>query len=190
MKHIQILLIGLISIGTVAFAEGNHRGIPAITASDLATLEGISWVKGRLPNQDGFRIASAQVFLKEEGKKEIAITAPLELEYDPHRFSDTGELFDPLGYLYLVVGPKANGLKVCLVAKNKNGTRRTESMIEELKGYSVAMTAQFDGETGNTTQDLNYVVPHGESIVFTLMDSKGSKKTLTLKCEPVERVND
>jgi hypothetical protein len=146
-------------------------------------------VKGRLPNQDGFRIASAQVFLKEEGKKKIAITAPLELEYDSHRFSDTGELFDPLGYLYLAVEPEASGLKVCLVAKNKNGTRRTESLIEDLKGYSVVMTSQFNGETGNTTQDMNYVVPSGESVVFTLMNSGGSKKTMTLKCEPGESGN-
>ena len=189
MKHIQILLIGLISIGNATFADENPRSLPEITASDLATFEGISWVKGRLPNEDGFRIASAQVFLKEEGKKEKAVTNPLELKYDDHRFSDTGELFDPLGHLYLAIEPKPNGLKVCLVAENRSSTYRTESFAKDLKGYSVITTTRFKGETGNTTQDFNHVVPIGESIIFILRNSKGSEKTLTLKCEPVDSGN-
>lgn len=184
MKHINILLIGLLTLNTAIVAEENPQSFPAITATDLAAFEGISWTKGRLPNQDGFRIKSAQVFLKEEGKKEKAISVPLMLKYDSHRYQDTGELSDPLGHLYLAVKPEHNGLKVCVVAKNKNGTYRTESFLRELKDYSVAMTTHFEGETGNTTQDYNYVVPIGESEVFTLVNSEGTRKILTLKCEP------
>jgi hypothetical protein len=36
---------------------------------------------------------------------------------------------------------------------------------------------------------MNYVVPSGESVVFILMNSEGSKKTMTLKCEPGESGN-
>ena len=189
MKQNTILFIALFAISTLLLAEENPRSFPEITASDLAVFEGIGWTKGRLPNQDGFRIKSAQVFLKEAGKKEKAISVPLMLNYDSHRFQDTGELFDPLGHLYLAVKPEHDGFKVCLVARNKNGTSRTESFVKELKGYSVVATTQFKGETGNTTQDFNYVVPIGESEVFTLMDSEGTKKFLTLRCEPVDAAN-
>ncbi len=189
MKQNIILLIAPFLISTLLLGEKDPRRLPEITASDLAVFEGISWTKGRLPNQDGFRIKSAQVFLKEEGKKEKAVTVPLRLKYDLHRYRDTGELSDPLGHLHLAVKPEHNGLKVCLVAKNKNGTYRTESFLRELKGYSVVMTTHFQGETGNSTQDLNYVVPIGDNVVFTLRNSKGSEKSLTLKCEPSESGN-
>lgn len=189
MKQNIILLIAPFLISTLLLAEKDPRSLPEITASDLAVFEGISWTKGRLPNQDGFRIKSAQVFLKEKGKKEKAVSVPLMLKYDSHRFRDTGELSDPLGHLYLAVKPEHNGLKVCLVAKNKNGTYRTESFVRKLKGYSVAMTTHFEAETGNTTQDFNYVVPIGESEVFTLVDSEGVRKVLTLRCEPVDAAN-
>lgn len=184
MKKNITILIALLSISTLLLAEKDPRSFPGITASDLAVFEGISWTKGRLPNQDGFRIKSAQVFLKEEGKKGKAVSDPLMLKYDSHRFRDTGELLDPIGHLYLAVQPQHNGLKVCLVAKNQIGTSRTESFLKELKGYSVVMTTQFKGETGNTTQDFNYVVSIGENEVFTLMDSEGNRKLLTLRCEP------
>ena len=185
MKQYTILLLALSSISTLLLAGEAPRSFPKITATDIATFEGISWTKGRLPNQDGFRIKSAQVFLKEENKEEKAISIPLELKYDLIRFKDTGELLDPLGHIYLAVQPQHNGLKVCLVAKNKIGTYRTESFVKELKGYSVSMTHNFKHVTGNTTRDYNYVVPFGESEVFTFVNAKGSMKTLTLRCEPV-----
>ena len=120
MKQNITLLIALFSISTLLLAEEDPQSFPEITASDLAVFEGISWTKGRLPNQDGFRIKSAQIFLKEEGKKQKAISDPLTLKYDSHRFRDTGELLDPLGHIYLAVQPQHNGLKVCLVAKKPN----------------------------------------------------------------------
>ena len=70
MKQNITLLIALFSICTLLLAEEDPRSFPEITASDLAVFEGISWTKGRLPNQDGFRIKSAQVFLKEDGSGE------------------------------------------------------------------------------------------------------------------------
>jgi hypothetical protein len=185
MKKHAILLLALLSISAPLQAEENPRSLPEITAPDIATFEGISWTKGRLPNQDGFRVKSAQVFLKEEGKSEKPVSIPLEVKYDLGRYNDTGEFRDPMGHIYLAVKPEHNGLKICLVAKNKIGTFRTESFLRELKGYSVAATTHFRGETGNTTQDYSYVVPTGESEIFTLVNSEGNMKVLTLKCEPV-----
>ena len=190
MKQAITLLLILSTFIKPLLAEEGKRAQPIITAVDLSTFEGISWAKGRLPNEDGFRIQSAQVFVKEEEKKEKALLAPLEWAYDPHRFQDTGELFDPIGTLCLAAQPKPEGLKVSLIVRNRNGTHRAESVFETLKGYSVVMTKNFTHETGSTMDDYGYVVPFGDNEVFTIMNSEGSKKIITLKCEPVGVDND
>lgn len=189
MKKLAVLLLALLSISAPLQAEENSRGFPEITASDLATFEGISWVKGQLPNQDGFRIKSAQIFLGEKDEIVKAITSKVEIEYSTHRYSDTGELSDPLGFLYVAIQPTTAGLKVGLVVKNKDKTTRSVHIIEELKGYMVATTINPRHQTGNTTWDYGYVVPAGEIEIFILTNQEGSVKTLTLSCEPVDGGN-
>tara|TARA_B100001971_G_scaffold156636_1_gene146186 strand:+ start:1482 stop:2081 length:600 start_codon:yes stop_codon:yes gene_type:complete len=184
MKKHAILLLALLSISAPLQAKENPRSVPEITASDLATFEGISWVKGQLPNQDGFRIKSSQVFLGEKNEMVEAITSKVEIEYSAHRYSDTGELSDPLGFLYVAIQPTAEGLKVGLVVKNNDRTSRSVNIIEELKGYSVVQTMNPRHQTGNATWDYGYVVPSGEMEIFMLKNQEGSIKTLTLSCEP------
>ena len=184
MKKHAILLIALLSISAPLQAKENPRSVPQITASDLATFEGISWVKGQLPNQDGFRIKSAQIFLGEKDEMAEAITSKVEIEYSAHRYSDTGELSDPLGFLYVAIQPTQVGLKVGLVVRNNARTTKSVHIIEELKGYMVVTTINPKHQTGNTTWDYNYVVPAGEIEIFILTNQEGSVKTLTLSCEP------
>jgi len=184
MKRHAILLLALLSISAPLQAAENPQSVPEITAPDLATFEGISWVKGQLPNQDGFRIKSAQVYLGEKDEMAEAITTKVEIEYSAHRYSDTGELSDPLGFLYVAVQPTEVGLKVGLVVKNNGSTTRSVHIIEELEGYMVVTTFNPSHQTGNTTWDYSYVVPAGEMEIFTLTNQEGSVKTLTLRCEP------
>ena len=184
MKTIGLLILTLLTVGSLLPGQRENLRMPELTAAEWAVFEGVSWIKGRLPNQDGFRIGQAQVFLRQNDGEEKPLMPVLELEYSTHRYSDTGELSDPMGYLVVFAEPSDEALKVVLVARNKGATHRVQAIAEELAGYSVSMTRGFDHETGNTVRDYRHVVPLGRSELFTLVNPEGSVLTVILRCDP------
>lgn len=189
MKNRLLLLLTTVFVGTIACHSWGspERDRPELNARDLARFQNISWVKGQLPSIDGFRIKTAQLFLK--GEKMIPISEAIRVKYSDSRYKDTGDLIYPEGNLLILAQAKADRFVFYIQIEDASATTAARINRKELKGYRIVQTERFSESTGATADAYHYVVPIGEGRIFILEDPNGSRKQVILRCEPIEGSN-
>ena len=160
---------------------------PQIGAEDLARFNKISWVKGQLPNKDGFKIDTVQLFLK--GEKMVPFSDAVKVIYSDSRYSDTGDLMYPVGKLLVVAQPKSDRFEFYIQIEYGSLTMSARSHREDLNGYRIIQTESFSESTGVSTDDYVYVVPTGDNRIFILEGPNGSRREVILRCKPHDSDN-
>jgi len=140
---------------------------PPLTAEDLAWADGTVFAKGLLPDLEGFRISSIKLEFEDAQGERRQVGKELSIEYwsdgPPHWQGISGELL-------IVLKEKEELTSVFIGAatpRRKTWSRTVEDFgPSALPGYSYT----FEGRTGDTTTDLDFVVPIGESEIFRFFD--------------------
>ncbi|WPJ94283.1 hypothetical protein SH580_12640 [Coraliomargarita algicola] len=143
---------------------------PELTASDIAWAEGASYVKGLLPDVEGCRISSVQLdFVYVDGRRRTIVERQVvEVpENRPNAWRGmNGEL---LIFLQEAQGKTKIFMGVATLERSTHVRALEDFGDSALPG----VIRQFAGSTGNTTADLRYTVPVGESEVFQFVDQDG-----------------
>ena len=186
MKSIPVIFyFPLVAFAFQVCGEIERR--PQINTRELASFENIHWVKGEIPNLEGYKIKSVQLFLKDASMEPISEIMPIE--YFNDRYVDTGELMDPLSYLSVMIKPVSDGFRFNIRFEGSNIVRSLTGYEVKLKSHRVVRTQSFSGSTGMTSKDFHYVVSPGDNTIFILTGPNNSRKELILRCEPDDTDN-
>jgi len=167
-KTVSFLALLLLSISCLGIPlDTPTKKPPRLTAEDLAWADGKVFAKGLLPDLDGFRISSIKLEFEDAEGKRRQVGKELYIEHwsdrPPHWQGISGELL-------IVLEEKEDLTSVFIGAATprKNTWSRTVEDFgpSALPGYSYT----FEGRTGDTTTDLDFVVPIGESEIFRFFD--------------------
>jgi hypothetical protein len=183
MKYLLLAFLTL----PLASLIGNEIDTPAdsgprITASDLAWIQGVQYVKGLLPNEENVRLSSVKLILEYEKGKIETLIDPINIKYYDgdleHWKAVVGELLVTVrivdGKHEFFLGYTTSELSVFMKKEIK------------MRGVGLpSITHRFQGRTGSTTDDLKFVVPVGESELFTFVKDGQPFARLKLISEPV-----
>jgi len=140
---------------------------PTLTAQDLANLINIAYVKGRLPNVKGFQIESYEIVFRDyDGNLTPLAKSPTPYTYDAHKQGDVGEMI-------IAMKVENKMIEITVVARNYDGSQKQLHRLKLPEDCMMVCNHEFNGKTGDTDKDLNYVVNIGDNEVFTFTQ-KGS----------------
>ena len=142
-RKFSIITVSIFSVFTL-LAQEDPRSNPQLTAADIAFFENIFWVKGRLPNLDGFRIKSAQLVLVDEDGEEQNVTGKISVNYSDERYSDTGELLDSIGELIVMAQPTDEGMKVSMLSNSLGNKKTLVLKCEQCDAYDLDISGAND----------------------------------------------
>lgn len=167
MKYILITLLSVIlSPASARNIDMPSQGSPALDASDIAWMEGIVYTKGLLPNIEDHRLKSVRLVLDyESGKQEVVIDSMPISYYE----GDSEEWMAVVGELLVSVTMSEGRHEIFLGYTTAELSTQKRKKLK-IRGVGLpAMVTHFQGRTGHTTDDIGYVVPKGESKVFTFV---------------------
>lgn len=156
---------------------------PRITASDLAWIQGLQYVKGRLPNEEKVRLSSVKLTLEYEKGKTETLIDPISIKYYE---GDLEQWKAAVGELLVTVRIVDGKHEFFL---GYTTTEQSVFMKKEIKMRGVGLpgiTHRFHGRTGPTTDDLSFVVPSGESELFTFVKNGHRFARVKLIAEPIK----
>jgi hypothetical protein len=139
-----------------------------LTASDIAWAEGKVYVKGLLPDIEAHRISALRLeFVSASGKRQV-IGGKQTVEFLDSR----SDRWRGINGEVLIMLEEENGKTMIFMGIATPKHTIQMRMLEDL-GPSIlpAVVSQFEGKTGNTTEDIGYTVPVGESELFKFFDS-------------------
>lgn len=171
MKY-KCLLLGFVICSTSALADSRHPNAtrPELSAQDLASILGIKTVKGRLPNKEGFLISSYQIIFRDSKGREKPLSEPIEYKYDEYKKDDVGSLIVSLV-------PKNGAYELYVESANYTGSTHRRIPLKKKK-YEMNLSLEFTGRTGNTLNDHHYVVPEGDSVIFSFSEGPINENTI------------
>ncbi len=175
-----ILVLSLLLQGA---CRANFLEPPALEAGELASALDFRWVKGHLLQKKGFEIDTVQLLFKDSSGERKLLSEKLAVDFLEGRYEDTGELVDPLGYLLVMTKPVEGGYEIQLQIQTRKCTSHLKILVPELAGASFSKTCQFDVSTRRKTTDPGYVVPVGETEVFTFSVAGKRYQTISVVCE-------
>ena len=171
MKY-KCILLGLLISSAAISAESKHPALerPELTTKDLASILGLSTVKGRLPNAEGWRISSYQVIFRSSNGTEKPLSDIVEYNYDEYKMDD-------IGHLIVSLATNDGAYELYLKAENYAGSTIRRIPVKK-KDYVMVCSQEFKGDMGVTVNDLSYVVPVGDSVVFSFYEGVVDKNSV------------
>ena len=169
MKY-SVCLVFLLSFFPLTGAEIETPAIrgPKLTASDLAWVQGIKYVKGRLPNEAPFRLGSVALILKYANGKTKTLIEPIGVRYYEGMREDWKEVVGELLVSVRVVNGQHEFFLGYTTAEQSTFKKREI----KLRGLGLPGIAyEFQGQTGGMVDDLSFVVPAGESELFVFVQN-------------------
>jgi hypothetical protein len=134
---------------------------PELTATDLARLSNLRFIKGRLPNIEGFRIEAYEVLFRDsKGVFNSLSGAPIPYKYEDQKTDDVGELL-------VALTEEKSAYEIIVVARNYSSNQRVRFLIKKKEDYVMTGSQQFTGESGGTVNDLMHIVTIGDHDAFT-----------------------
>ena len=165
---VSILALSILSISCLGIPlDTPTQKPPPLTAEDLAWADGKVFAKGLLPDLDGFRLSSIRLEFKDAHGERRQVGKELSVEY----WSDGPPHWQGISAEVLIVLQEKKDLTSVFLGvatpRGKTWSRTVEDFgPSALPGYSYT----FEGRTGDTTTDLDFVVPIGESEIFRFFD--------------------
>ena len=176
MKSISILLAVSLSVaGSEETGAPEILEPPQLSTSDLAWMEGISFTKGILPWEEKRRIGSVSLVIEYENQKRETLIEPLTISYpdaDP-------KLLQSQIQEVLVARRITDGKFEFFLGWTRGSYKISKKKSISLKGVGGMSTSHFGPRTRRTDPAFSYVVPVGESEIFTF---------LTTQSKPLARI--
>lgn len=183
---VKYILLAFIVLATTSLV-GQRIETPAVSgpdlsASDLAWIQGIRYVKGLLPNKYGSRLKSVALILEYENGKSKTLIEPISIKYYDGELEGWKDVVGELLVSVRIIDGKHEFFLGYTTAE-QNVQRKAQI---RMRGVGLpGMTRMFQGRTGPMADDLSFVVPAGESELFTFVkDGKPFARVIAIS-EPV-----
>ena len=176
MKAILTILAVSFSVATAEETEmSQFIERPKLSTIDIAWMEGITFTKGILPWEEGQRIGSVSLVIEYASGKRKTLIGPLSISYpdvDP-------DILRSRVREVLVAYQIIDGRYEFFLGWNRGGYKNSMKKSISLKDVGIRSTKHFGARNLPTEPEFSYVVPIGESEIFTF---------LTTKSKPLARI--
>ena len=183
MKYILSFLL------TITFLTASEEN--ELTADEIAWIHGIHYVKGILPDEDGYRLKAIQLNIQTGINKSEKILGPIRLNYPKETsLPRITELEYPKGTVIIAYERLPDGDRLFLGIEQNGRMTHIETITDKLDGFTLGGTSQFPSG-GPNGKALKYprAVPKREFILFPFTNKEGEQVGITIKAEPAETLN-